>query len=213
MTPAKIRYAVTIALFAGLAFFAWKSGRNVYDEGPRLEISERDGAVVFRWAHPIEAPMAARFAEGLEEWKGRGDSFVIELDSPGGSIAEGRLVIEEIEKMKRAARVETHVGAGDECLSMCAPIYLQGDVRSAAKDALFMFHEPSDYDLVTEERVDKPGFERRMTSDRFFERYFVKSEMDPDWRENLRASWRGRDLWFTAEELIEQGSNVVQRIE
>ncbi|HNS87338.1 MAG TPA: hypothetical protein PKH09_10580, partial [Parvularculaceae bacterium] len=80
------------------------------------------------------------------------------------------------------------------------------------KDAVFMFHEPSSYDLVTDERVRKPGFEQRMTSDRFFERYFVKSEMNPEWREKLRAAWKGRDLWFTAEQLVEQGSGVVEAI-
>lgn len=208
-----IRFAVTLALFAALAFFAWKSGRKVFEEGPDLEIVEVDGAVVLRWAHGVEAPMASRFAEAFDEWKDRTGRFVVDLDSPGGALVEGRLVIAEIERMKATHEVDTHVGAGALCLSMCVPIYLAGDRRTATREARFMFHEPSSYDFVTDEKVRKPGFEQKMTSERFFERYFGKSEMNPEWREKLRAEWKGRDLWFTAEELVEQGSGVVGGIE
>ncbi len=207
-----LRFLVTIALFAALALFAWKSGRRVYEEGPDLDIREEGGDVILRWAHAVEAPMAERFEKAFARWKGKTERFVIELDSPGGAIVEGRLVIDEIEKIRRTHRVVAYVGSGAECLSMCVPIFLAGDERIAAKDAVFMFHEPSTYDLVTDERVRKPGFEQRMTSDRFFERYFVKSEMNPEWREKLRAAWKGRDLWFTAEQLVEQGSGVVEAI-
>lgn len=117
-------------------------------------------------------------------------------------------MIEEIEKMKATHRVDTHVASGAHCLSMCVPIFLMGEHRSAAANAVFMFHEPSAYDLVTDEKVSKPGFERKMTSEKFFERYFVRSDMNPAWREKLRANWKGRDLWFTGEELVEQESGV-----
>lgn len=211
--PTNIRFGATLALFAALGYFAWKSGRKVYDEGPTLDAYQKNGAVVLRWSHEVEAPMADRFAESFDHWKDRTDRFVIDLNSPGGALVEGRLVIEEIEKMKATHRVDTYVAAGAHCLSMCVPIFLKGEVRVAAKDAIFMFHEPSTYDLVTDEKVSKPGFETKMTSDKFFERYFVKSDMNPEWREKLRASWKGRDLWFTGEELVEQGSGVVERLD
>lgn len=211
-SPNNLRYLVTLALFAGLAIFAWKSGRKVYEEGPGLDIHREGGAVVLRWTHAVEAPMAERFEKAFAAYRNKTDRFVIELDSPGGALAEGRRVIDAIEKAKRTHQVATYVGRGAKCLSMCAPIYLAGDERAAAKDALFMFHEPSSYDLVTDERVEKPGFEQRMTSEKFFERYFAQSEMDPEWREKLRASWKGRDLWFTGEELFEQGSGVVEAV-
>jgi ATP-dependent protease ClpP protease subunit len=211
-TPNTIRFGATLALFAALAFFAWKSGRKVYEDGPTLDAYQKNGAVVLRWTHEVEAPMAARFAEAFDHWKDRTDNFVIELDSPGGALTEGRLVIAEIEKMKASHHVDTHVGAGAHCLSMCVPIFLKGAARTAAKDAIFMFHEPSTYDLVTDEKVARPGFERTMTSDKFFERYFVNSDMNSAWREKLRAAWKGRDLWFTAAELMEQESGVVTAI-
>lgn len=209
----RLRFALTIALFAALAVFAWKSGRKVYDEGPDLDAHIEGGAVVLSWRHGVEAPMAQRVADAFDQWKDRTGRFIIDLDSPGGAIVEGRLVIEEIDKIRKTHKVDTYVGAGAKCLSMCVPIYLAGDNRTAAKDAQFMFHEPSSYDLVTDERVKKPGFERKMTSEKFFEHYFVRSEMNPEWREKLRASWKGRDLWFTAEELVDQGSGVVEAVE
>lgn len=209
----KVRFAATLALFAGLAFFAWKSGRKVYEDGPRLEIARTEDAVVLRWTHRIEAPMAMRFAEAFDRWKNETDRFVIDLNSPGGSLAEGRLVIEEIEKIKMTRRVDARVGPRAQCLSMCVPVYLRGQARMAADDAVFMFHQPSTYDLVTDEKVNRPAFERQMTSDRFFERYFVNSEMNPEWREKLSAAWKDRDLWFTARDLVEQESGVVETLE
>lgn len=208
-----LKFALTLSLFAALSFFAWKSGRKIFDEGPEFEIVEVGGAVVLRWAHEVEAPMAERLAAAFEEWESRTDRFILDLNSPGGALVEGRMVIEEIERMKSTHRIDTHVGAGAHCLSMCVPIYLAGERRTAAADALFMFHEPSSYDFVTDERVKKPGFEQKMTSEKFFERYFVKSEMDAEWREKLREDWKDRDLWFTAEELVGQGAGVVKEIE
>lgn len=210
--PKRVLPIVTLILFAALFFFAWKSGRRVFETGPRIEISERDGAVVLAWAHGVEAPMAERFAAAFAEWKDRTDRFVIDLDSNGGAIVEGRLVIAEIEKMQATHEVDTYVGAGAVCLSMCVPIYLRGDERTAAPSAIFMFHEPSTYDFVTEEKIEKPGFEQRMTAARFFERYFVQSEMDARWRESLEQNWRGRDLWFSAEDLVRENANVVEKL-
>lgn len=157
--------------------------------------------------------MAARFAHAFDQWRGRTDHFIIRLNSPGGAVVEGRLVIDEIERIKATHVVDTYVGAGGHCLSMCVPIYLTGDERRASADAMFMFHEPSSYDLVTDEKIRRPGFEQKMTSDKFFARYFANSKMNPEWRKRLRANWKGRDLWFTAAELAEQGSGVVERVQ
>lgn len=211
--PARWRPVLTVALFVALAAFAWKSGRRVYEEGPTLVVSEAGDHVVLRWSHAVEAPMAARLAAAFANYEGKTGRFVLELDSPGGSIAEGRLAIHEIEKIGATHAVDTYVGAGGHCLSMCVPIYLAGRERSAAADAIFMFHEPSSYDLISDEKIRKPEFEQKMTSERFFERYFVKSEMNPEWRDGLRAAWKGRDLWFTASDLVEQNSGIVESIE
>ena len=34
-----------------------------------------------------------------------------------------------------------------------------------------------------------------------------------DWRDKLEAEWKGKDLFFTARELVDQGSNIVTVLE
>ena len=52
-----------------------------------------------------------------------------------------------------------------------------------------------------------------VNAERFFERYFTRSPMDAVWREKLREDWKGRDIWKTGAELVEEGSNVVTVLE
>ena len=198
-------------LFVALAFVALRSGNEIYRSGAALEVEEEGDAVVLRWVHPIEAPMARRIADAYEQHRAAA-RFVIDIHSPGGAIAEGRLVIAEIERMRKTHPVETRVSEGRMCASMCVPVYLAGDTRTAAANARFMFHEPARYDYFTEERAAAPAIERRFESDRFFERYFETSGMSEEFRAALRANWRGKDLWFTAEELLVADANVVQTL-
>ncbi len=202
----------TAALFVLLAAFAWKSGRRVYETGPALDIAREGETVILRWSAAIDAPMARRFEDAFEVHKDNAKRFLIDLNSPGGSIVEGRLVIAAIEDISRNRTVDTYVGADAYCLSMCVPIFLKGEARAAAPSAKFMFHEPTTRDLFTDEEVDKPGFEKRLTSARFFERYFESAPLDPDWRRALQQSWGGRDLWFTAQQLVDQNSGVVTEL-
>lgn len=216
MTPEtrnRAGFALTLALFAALGVFAWRSGRVVYEEGPSLTVVGEGDAVVFKWTDAVEAPMAFRFRAAFEEVKDKTGRIVIDLNSPGGALAEGRSVIEEIERMKATHRVDTRVAPGATCASMCVPIFLAGQDRIASASSAFMFHEPTSVDFVTEEKVKKPAFEQRMDAERFFERYFTRSPMDPDWREKLREDWKGRDVWKSGAELVAEGSGVVTRVE
>lgn len=205
-------FALTLVLFAALAFFALKSGGDIYETGPEIAIQEDAGAVVFAWHEAVEAPMAYRFRTAFEALKDRTDRIIIDLHSPGGALIEGRSVIEEIERMKATHRVETRVGPGATCASMCVPIFLAGEERIASANSAFMFHEPSSVDFITDERVKKPAFEQRRDAERFFERYFTDSPMNPAWREKLREDWKGRDVWRTGAELAAEGSGVVTRL-
>ncbi len=157
--------------------------------------------------------MAYRLGAAFADWKDRTRRIVIELNSPGGALIEGRSVIDAISRMKATHVVETRVAAGEICASMCVPIFLAGQKRIAGPGARFMFHEPSSVDYFTEEEAEKPAFEQRRDAERFFDRYFERSEMDPAWREYLRDAWTGRDVWKTAEELVAEGSNVVTQVE
>lgn len=197
-----------------LVFLAWQSEQRIFQYGARLVVTEEaPGTVRFSWRSPVEAPMAQRFEDAFEEWRFEADRIIIDLNSPGGSLAEGRAVVNVIDRMKRNHTVETRVGPGRSCLSMCVPIFLQGDIRTAAPSSRWMFHEPTAMDAVTGEVVNIPEFEQRYTSNKFVRDYFVNSDMDPVWLEGLLQEWRRQDVWRTGRELMDEGSGIIQRLE
>ncbi len=203
-------------MFAVIIFLFWQNDQRIYQDQGRLAVrSDPEGrdAVIFTWNSAIDVPVARRFEEAFDEWKDKTGRIVIELDSPGGSLSEGGRVVDVIEKIKRTHEVETRVGASSVCLSMCVPIYLRGDRRIAAPSSRWMFHKPTTRDFFTDEKVDKPAFETRMTAKRFVNRYFVDSEMDPVWRAKLEQEWQGGDVWKSGQELVDEGANVVTALE
>ena len=206
MTP-----LVIIALLAA-AVFILRANEEKYlaDEG-RLGVRQdhsRD-AVILSWSSSVGAPMARRFEEAYRQYGDTASTFVIELNSPGGAVAEGKRVVELLRRIARTHHVETRVGAGDDCLSMCVPIFLTGETRVAAADARFMFHEPTSYDSFSGERTNEPAFERRFAADRFFDRYFETSPMAPTWRAQLERDWVGRDVWKSGADLWREESGVL----
>lgn len=210
----RLNQIALLVMCAVLVFLAWQSEQRFFQYGARLIVKQEAGDTVrFIWRSPVEAPMARRFADAFEEWRFETDHIIIDLNSPGGSLTEGRAVVNVIDRMKRTHLVETRVGPGRSCLSMCVPIYLKGDVRTAAPSSRWMFHEPTAMDAVTGEVVDIPEFERRYASNKFVRDYFVNSDMDPVWLEGLLQEWRGRDVWRTGRDLTDEGSGIIQRLE
>jgi hypothetical protein len=200
-------------LLAVMALVAAWLGHGIYqdarvDKG-RLTVTQAGDAVVLTWAAGIDIPMVTRFTEAFDAWKGRTGHFVIRLHSPGGSLREGRELIELIRQVRRTHRVDTLVADGHVCASMCVPVYLQGESRYAGRRARFMFHQPARYDSQTDERIEGPAFEQRALARRFFERYFVNSPITPAWLEKLEKDWVGKDIWKTAEELSQENSGIV----
>jgi Clp protease len=209
LTVTLVMFALTVILITRNEQFIFRNeGRLVVKPDP----SDVD-AVIFYWRSEVETPMARRFEEAFDEWKDKTSRIVIDLNSPGGAIREGEAVIREIDYMKRTHIVDTRVRNRRACYSMCVPIFLQGEERTAAATARFMFHEPTAYDYFTGEKVDEPAFEKNLTSRRFFERYFVNSPMDPVWREKLSREWRGKDVYRSGRELVDEESNIVTALE
>lgn len=200
---------ILIVLTAVAVFLYWQKYEDVYKDEGRLQVFKEGDAVILSWASPIELPMERRFQEAYAQWADQTDKFIINLNSGGGSLLEGRLVIDVINQMKKTHLVETTVGEGANCLSMCVPIYLRGEQRSASRNSRWMFHQPSAYDYITDKKVDENEADRSAASDRFFEKYFVNSEMDPQWRDNLQKEWIGKDVWRTGKQLYDERSNVI----
>ena len=208
--------AMTLIMFALTAVLIARNEEIVFRDAGRLVV-ERDridpDTVIFYWRSQVEIPMARRIAEAFDEWGDRADRIIIDLHSPGGAIREGEAVIRIINEMKETHIVDTRVRSRRACYSMCVPIFLMGEERNAAANARFMFHEPTAYDFVTGEEVKEPEFEKRHNSEKFFNRYFVNSAMDPTWRDGLKAEWRGRDIWKSGQALMDEGSNIVTALE
>lgn len=203
-----------ILTFAATAYLAWSGDQAVFADKGRLKVERIDGGdtVVLSWRSEIDVPMARRFEEAYEEWKGDAKRFVINLHSPGGSLSQGGDVIDVINRMKRTHRVDTLVGPRRACLSMCVPIFLQGESRIAAPDSRWMFHEPSAHNIFNGAPVKEFEFDRRFAADRFFRQYFGNSAMDPEWRAMLEREWRGKEVWKTGEELVDERSNIVTEL-
>jgi len=212
----RLMLMATILMLAAAAFIMARNEELIFRDKGELTVT-RDASdpdtLVFVWRDQIEAPMARRFEEAWREWNGVGNRVIIDLHSPGGVIAEGADVIRVIERMKRTHIVDTRIRARRACYSMCVPIYLQGEERYAAANARFMFHEPSAYDFYTGERVKQPKFERDMVTRKYFDLFFVNSPIDPVWRDRLKQEWKGRDLFYSARQLVDQDSNIVTVLE
>jgi ATP-dependent protease ClpP protease subunit len=202
----------TLAMFGAAIFIAFELERHAFDDSDQVIIRLEEGALVLGWRGEVRAPMALRFAEAFETRGDDASRIIVELNSPGGQIAQGREVIELIERMKKTHEVDTRVLPKEFCFSMCVPIFLQGERRIAARSSLFMFHEPMTYDAVTDEVVKRPAFERNYDTEQFYRRYLANSPMSPEWGERLKDEWRGKEIWKTGEELVEEGSNIVTEL-
>lgn len=204
---------VTLLFFAAAAMLATDIENFSLSRAPELKVREEAGAVVYVWRGEVTPGMADRFKQAFAETREKSRRVVIDLHSPGGMLSEGAHVVEVIERIKVTHEVETRVGPRGKCYSMCVPIFLLGEERIAAPSAEFMFHEPSTFDAVTNETVELPAYEQRRVTDQFFSRFFESSDMDPLWRERLRKDLPGRDIFKTAQALVDEGSNVVERLE
>jgi len=205
-----------LALAFGLAgYMAWDYQQRKFENKGRLIISKSSvvpGAVEFSWRSAVELPMARRFQEAFAQWRDKSDKIVINLHSPGGSLREGRAVIAVIDYMKKSHRVFTYVGPRQSCLSMCVPIFLRGEERIAAANSRWMFHEPSAVDFFTEQKINEPEFERQWMINQFIERFFVKSPINPDWLKGLLVKWKGKDIWFSGQQLVDEQSNIISQL-
>lgn len=210
----RLNQIALVIMCALLVFLAWRSEYTLFQYGAQLTVKQESSDTVrFTWRSPVEAPMAQRFEDAFEEWRYEVDHIIIDLNSPGGALREGREVVNLINHMKRTHVIETRVGPGRSCLSMCVPIYLLGDVRTAAPSSRWMFHQPTAMDAITGEEVRIPEFERRYTSNKFVRDYFVNSDMDPVWLDGLLTEWQGKDVWRTGRELMAEDSGIIQRME
>ncbi|MBO0763777.1 MAG: hypothetical protein J2P50_04185 [Hyphomicrobiaceae bacterium] len=202
---------------ACFAVLAWQFREHLdalWSARGELTVEERPGEVILRWRGLIEAPLAAKLDQAYDAHAAGTRRFVIALHSPGGTLEHGREVIALIRRMQRTHLVDTLVEDRRACGSMCVPVYLAGQRRTAAPQARFMFHEVSFRDSLSGQVESVPPEAIGRATDQFFERYLKPAGLDEHWLADLREAIRGRNVvWRTAEELVAQRSGVVHELE
>lgn len=203
-----VNRAVLIGLVVVAVLLGWRLYEQKHADTGQLEIRQNGSVVVLTWTGRVELPMHTLLMRAFDDWRNKSQHFLLQLNSPGGSLREGGDVVELLQRIKLTHKLDTYVASRDICMSMCVPIFLQGNNRIAAPDARFMFHEPKRfYDDGSEAKGF--SFEREALSRRFFSRYFVNSPIDVDWRVQLEKNWIGKDIYKSGKQLVDERSNIV----
>ncbi len=198
-------------MFAAAVYYVF-SGAPESRSQPHLRVQPdplEENVVIFAWAGAVYPPMAKEMSEAFDLWKDKTDRIIIELDSPGGLLDEGGRVIKVIQRMRNTHAVWTYVGPDSDCLSMCVPIYLQGRMRVAAPTSRWLFHDATAVDIYSGAEIVMYSHERALANLEFFNRYIEQSDINPKWRDDLRAQMSIGDVWKTGQELKDERSNIV----
>jgi ATP-dependent protease ClpP protease subunit len=210
-------------ILAVWAYFHASSGSGDGLSRQSLSVSEDKERVVLAWSGPVQEPMSERVAAAIERYRADPRLLVLLLNSPGGSIEHGRKVVAVMRARKRP--VNTLVQKAGVCASMCVPISLSGTQRMADPEARFMFHEAS-LGISVAQRIALPlvsddekarfkqavkRFESDATDKLFNEDIGIRG-VNIAWAERMRGKIAGRDIWMSGQQLMDEGSGVVDRL-
>ena len=203
---------VLVSLVVVAVLMGWRLYEQKHADTGQLAIRQNGDVVILAWTGEVELPMHTLLVRAFEEWRTKSEHFLLQLNSAGGSVREGGDVVELLQRIKRTHTLDTYVASREICMSMCVPIFLQGNTRIAAPDARFMFHEPKRfYDDGSEAKGF--SFEREALTRRFFTRYFTNSPMNANWRVQLEKDWLGKDIYKTGKQLVEENAGIVTDLE
>lgn len=216
------RLKLFAACCVALLIVKWEFGATagIRPTTQTLTVREEPSRVVLAWSGPISAPMRDRIVTAIDRYKADKRPLVLSLNSPGGSIAHGREVMEAVRKASQVRPIDTVIEKGGVCASMCVPIYLIGKTRSADPGAHFMFHEAS---LAIPEGKEISKMDRKtispvrktiesLATDDLFLRDIGTQRVDARWLANMRTKITGRDIWLTGRQLVEEHSGVVDAL-
>ncbi|MGB5213497.1 MAG: ATP-dependent Clp protease proteolytic subunit [Anderseniella sp.] len=203
---------VLVSLVVVAVLMGWRLYEQKHADTGQLAIRQNGDVVILAWTGEVELPMHTLLVRAFEEWRTKSEHFLLQLNSPGGSVREGGDVVELLQRIKRTHTLDTYVASREICMSMCVPIFLQGNTRIAAPDARFMFHEPKRF---YEDGNEAKGFsfEREALTRRFFTRYFTNSPMNANWRVQLEKDWLGKDIYKSGKQLVEENAGIVTDLE
>ncbi len=216
-------------------YFQLPSGSGNVAARQTLTIQEEPDRIVLGWSGPVQEPMSERVAAAFERYKADRRRLVLILNSPGGSIEQGRRVVAAIRARDRG--IDTFVQKAGVCASMCVPIFLAGTERMADPEALFMFHQASldssgretlkesvkENVRENNKRQQVPAseeaafsetlkaIETQVTND-FFRNDIGIRGVNKAWLATMRKKIPGRDVWISGQQLVDEGSGIVDRL-
>jgi len=185
-----------------------------------LAVREEAGRVILAWSGPIAKPMRDDIGAAIDRFKADPRRLVVTLNSPGGALDEGHEVMTAIRDAAQSRPIDTRVENGAVCASMCVPIYLLGAERTADPAAHFMFHEASlDPSAGSEDgrrtlavnALARKAIETFVT-DVFYESDIGGQRVNARWLREMRARIVGREIWVSAQQLVDEGSGVVDAL-
>lgn len=164
-------------------------------------------ALVMIWAGKIQAPMSDEIRAAFDLNKDRVKIIELKLDSAGGSVKEGERVIGVLQDIKKTHKLYTAVGPGKRCGSMCVFIYVQGQRRLAAPASLWLFHEVSFRNRITNKvtRLDRGSWEKLV------DKYWVPAGVSPAWIADVKTHTNQTDYWQSGDSLLNNGSNIIHK--
>ena len=167
--------------------------------------SLRSDTVYFTWSGRIAEPMAAEIKAAFAQWRKYRQRIVLQISSGGGSVSEGRRVIKVLRRIRKTHTLDTVVGRGRTCGSMCIPIYLQGHIRYAARSSTWLFHQVG----VREKGTRKYIKLNPLSSDLLYHDFYQPAGVDKAWLDKMRRLTRGYDYWQTGDDLITAAAGII----
>jgi ATP-dependent protease ClpP protease subunit len=164
------------------------------------------GTLLLYWDGTIAPPMAAQITQAFEAFRTSRRRIVLALNTGGGSVAEGERVIEVLRRIRITHQLDTTVGPGGRCGSMCLPIFLQGQNRFGARASSWLFHE-----------ITRPGVQfgrhKRVEGSyrRLIDAYWKPAGVSQTWIDQMLTQTDNHDWWQTGHDLIVGKSGIITR--
>jgi ATP-dependent protease ClpP protease subunit len=203
--------------------FQLPSGSGDVASRQTLSVKEEPDRIVLGWSGPVQEPMSERITATIDRYRADRRRLVLILNSPGGSIEQGRKVVAAIRARDRA--IDTLVQKAGVCASMCVPIFLAGTERMADPEAYFMFHQASLSSSGRESIKQKQfseseaalfsqtvkAIETQVTDD-FFRNDIGIRGVSRVWLARMREKIPGRDIWMSGQQLVDERSGIIDRL-
>jgi ATP-dependent protease ClpP protease subunit len=214
MPSRALNRALWAVMLVAIALLAWRYSNRFLDGAGSLDVATdiAPDTLHLSWSGEVRHPMADRIATAFRDHGGERRRIVLVLDSPGGSLSHGNEVIRELKRIGRTHALETVVQNRSICASMCVPIYLQGQLRTASAGARFMFHEVKIVDPITNERQPQSEKQKAANTTQFLDLYFRPAGVSESWINDVAIKIRGRDYWRTGQQLVDEKAGIVQQL-